>query len=259
MSLAGQRVVVTGASRGIGAALARCFASRGASLVLVGRNKIDLERISTELGEGCEFIVADLSNEQQRVEMIVAAKEGGPIDVLVNNAGIGLYGAVEDLSCDQLRSAHELNVVAPAHLARLVLPEMRSRDCGTIVMVSSVLGRRSIPLSGGYCATKFALEALSQSLRAELSDTGVGVLVVRPGRTESAFREAAVTVGWRPEDDVRAMSAETVASATVRALEKRRSSIDFTFAGRAMIVAERVSPGLSDRLMSRLHRRFRKG
>jgi short-subunit dehydrogenase len=180
----------------------------------------------------------------------------GPIDVLVNNAGRGLYGRVEDLSSEQLRSVCELNLIAPAHLSNLVLPEMRLRGQGALVMVSSVIGNRAIPMSGGYCASKFALEALSQSLRAELVGSGIHLLLVRPGRTESSFRESATTDGFRPSDSLRPMPAEVVARASVRALERGASRVNFTAAGKAMMAAERLSPSLVDLAMSKLYRKM---
>ena len=123
-------------------------------------------------------------------------------------------------------------------------------------MVSSVLGARAVPMSGGYCASKFALEALCQSLRAELVGSGIHLLVVRPGRTESSFREAADTSGFRPNDKMRPMSAQTVAEASVRALQRGSARVNFTSAGKAMMAAERVSPTLVDRVMSKLYRKM---
>jgi len=253
-------VLVTGASRGIGAALARQFAAKGARLALVARDETALETLSSELGGVAEVVCADLSVEADRIRAMDEARAKlGPIDVLVNNAGRGLYGSVETLEPEQLRSTFELNVVAPTHLCALLLPSMRERKTGTIVMVSSVLGARAVPMSGGYCASKFALEALCQSLRAELVDSGVHVLVVRPGRTESSFREAAQSTGFRPNDTMQPMSAAKVAEASVRAVERGATRVNFTSAGRAMMAAERVSPAIVDRVMSKLYRKMVKG
>ncbi len=263
LNLRDKSVLVTGASRGIGAALSRQFASRGARLALVARDRDELVALQSELGADgvvVEVVCADLSEDNERVRAIEQAQDKlGPIDVLVNNAGRGLYGSVESLSPDQLRAVFELNVVAKAHLCSLVLPSMRERSAGTIVMVSSVLGARAVPMSGGYCASKFALEALCQSLRAELVGSGVGVLVVRPGRTESSFRTAAQSTGFRPDDKMPPMSAARVAEASVRAVERGAARVNFTSAGKAMMAAERVSPALVDRVMSMLYRKMVKG
>jgi short-subunit dehydrogenase len=260
LNLRDKGVLVTGASRGIGAALARVLARRGARLALVGRSEAELSSVRTELlvdAAQVEVICADLCVEEERVRVVSAAREKlGAIDVVVNNAGKGLYGRVEDLSSEQLRSVYELNLVAPAHLCSLLLPAMREQGAGAIVMVSSVIGARAIPMSGGYCASKFALEGLSQSLRAELMGSGITLLVVRPGRTESSFREDAMSAGFRPNDKLRPMSAEVVAEASVRALERGKSRVNFTAAGKAMMLGERVSPRLVDRAMSKLYRKM---
>ena len=174
LNLRDKSVVVTGASRGIGAALAREFSKRSAKVVLVARNRNELEQLQGELiaaGGKAAVVCADLSLDSERCRVIEEAEAlVGPVDVLVNNAGRGLYGPVEGLQSDLLRSVMELNLVAPWHLSALVLPGMRKRASGSVVMVSSVVGLRAVPMSGGYCASKFALEGLSQSLRAELKD-----------------------------------------------------------------------------------------
>jgi short-subunit dehydrogenase len=250
--------LITGASRGIGAALARELSSRGVPLALCGRDEGALQRLHSELGGNSAYFCADLCDEVARARLIAAVRERfGTIDVLVNNAGAGLYEAVERLAPAVMRDLLELNVVAPMDLARQIVPEMRTRQRGAVVQVSSVLGRRAIPMSGGYSASKFALEALSQSLRAELQGSGVEVLVVRPGRTESDFRAAAISPsGWRPSDRMRPMAARRVARGTIRALEAGRASVDFTVAGRLMMTVERISPRLNDRLMARLYRQW---
>lgn len=260
LNLRHKTVLVTGASRGIGAALAREFAKRSAKVVLVARHREQLEELQGELavaGGSASIVCADLSDESERCRVVAEAEAAvGPIDVLVNNAGRGLYGPAEELESELLRSVMELNLVAPWHLSALVLPGMRKRRAGSIVMVSSVLGLRAVPLSGGYCATKFALEGLSQSLRAELRGSGIRLLMVRPGRTESSFRADAASTGYRPQDKLRPMAAEVVAAATVRAVERRKSRLNFTSAGKAMLAAERVSPALVDRVMSKLYRKM---
>jgi short-subunit dehydrogenase len=263
LNLLDKSVLVTGASRGIGAALARQFAARGARLALLARDRSELMSLQAELAAGgasAEVVCADLSEDTERARAIAEVQlRLGSIDVLVNNAGRGLYGRVETLTPEQLRAVFELNVVAPAHLSSLVLPSMRDRGSGTLVMVSSVLGARAVPMSGGYCASKFALEALCQSLRAELVGSGVRVLVVRPGRTESSFRDAALTSGFRPKDKMQPMSAAKVAAASVRAVERGVARVNFTSAGKAMMAAERVSPALVDRVMSKLYRKMVEG
>ena len=264
----GRVALVTGASRGIGEATAKELARRGARVALTARSEPDLARVAGAIhragGTAAPF---PLDLERAAAEgaggrsvrglfRAVEAEVGAP-SVLVNNAGFGLYGDLESLSESDLRRAFELNVIAPHALARAVLPAMREQGGGVIVNVSSVLGRQAIPLAGGYCASKFALEGLSQSLRAEVGDAGVHVLVARPGRTDSSFRQSAMGGSWRPPEGVPAMRPEAVARGIADAVESAAPAVDFTLAGRALMTLGRLSPKLTDRAMRAFYRRSR--
>jgi len=162
-----------------------------------------------------EMDVTDDASMEAGVERIVA--EAGGVDVLVNNAGYGSYGAVEDVPLDEARAQFEVNVFGAARLIQLVLPHMRERRSGTIVNVSSMGGKIYTPLGGWYHGTKFALEALSDCLRLETAHFGIRVVVVEPGVIESEWSGIAT-------DKLRKVSGETAYGRQAAALAERMDS-----------------------------------
>lgn len=191
MKVAGARVLLTGASRGIGAATAQELARRGASLAIVARSVKALASVAEEcrdLGADVQVIVADMSREAEVRAMVATADKGlGGIDVLVNNAGLGLTDPVSELDPADLRYVFEVNVMAPHVATVAVLPGMLSRRQGRIINVGSVASHVSTPNLGGYSATKFALKALTDALRMELQGTGVGATLICPGPIATEF------------------------------------------------------------------------
>jgi len=174
---------ITGASSGFGRELAEAVLERGDAVVAAARSTDSL----TELGPDERLLAVrlDVTDPKQREEAVAAALDRfGRIDVLVNNAGRTQVGAVEETTDEELRSLFDLHFFAPAALTRLVLPHMREQGIGAIVQMSSVGGQVTAPGFGAYCATKFALEGLSETLQAEVADFGVHTLIVEPG----AFR-----------------------------------------------------------------------
>jgi NAD(P)-dependent dehydrogenase (short-subunit alcohol dehydrogenase family) len=182
-------IVVTGASSGIGTATARLLKEQGHIVYGAARN---LGRLIELRQEGIRPIEMDLVDEASMQNAIshIIGKEGR-IDVLVNNAGYGSYGALEDVSMAEARRQFEVNVFGGAHLTQLVLPHMRKQGNGTIINVSSVGGRASGPLGSWYHATKWALEALSDCLRLEVKPFGINVVVIQPGAINTGFLEIA--------------------------------------------------------------------
>ena len=179
-----QVALVTGATSGIGAATAVALAERGYIVYGAGRRA---ERLAKLADRGVKGLAVDLT-DGAALEASVASvlQHHGCIDVLVNNAGYGAYGAIEDVSLDQARQQLEVNVLGQMHLAQLVLPAMRQSGAGRIVNVTSMGGKLAMPYGGWYFASKHALEALSDSLRQEVAPFGIKVIVVEPGviRTE---------------------------------------------------------------------------
>src|SRR5436190_1269888 len=162
--LTNRAIVITGASSGIGHATARALAREGARLFLVARRKDRLDQLQSIIQSGSGFAVtraADLRQPDAVHAMITEALEKlGRIDVLINNAGFGYYGTVEKTPYALLREIFEVNFEAPLLAIQDVIPIMRRQGSGHIINVSSVVGKRGIPLSGAYCATKFALQGI---------------------------------------------------------------------------------------------------
>jgi NAD(P)-dependent dehydrogenase (short-subunit alcohol dehydrogenase family) len=177
-------VLITGASSGIGEAAAVKLQSLGCTVYAAARRTGRMAHLANRGIRVLELDVTDPASCRTVVDRI--AQEAGGIDVLVNNAGYGSYGAVEDMALQDARNQFDVNVFGAAELIRLVLPRMRQQRSGRIVNISSMGGRIHTPLGGWYHATKFALEGLSDCLRLELKPFGVDVVLVEPGsiRTE---------------------------------------------------------------------------
>jgi short-subunit dehydrogenase len=251
-------VAITGASSGIGRALALEWAKRGASVVLSARNEVALARVAREVSAagGEPFVEAgDVTVEAHRAAIIARAnKEKGRLDVLVNNAGRGYYAATRDIDVAELEALFALNVIAPLRLAQLAIDSLR-RSSGTIVMLSSVAGVAAAPHLGAYAASKFALEAIAIALRAELASAGVHVLVVRPGPVDTPFRDNSVArnvaAGVRPPGS-RVQTAARVAAQTVRAVERGRPVLETSLFVRVASLASRVTPAAFRMISARM-------
>jgi len=183
-------VLITGCSSGIGRESALAFLDDGWTVYATARSVEDI----AALGEaGCETAELDVTNENQCravVERVIS--ETGRIDCLVNNAGYGQMGPVEEVPTDVVHEQFDVNVYGPHRLIRAVAPHMRERKTGTIVNVSSVAGRLSYPGSGVYSGSKFALEALSDALRPEMEPFDVDVVLIEPGPVDTQFEETVV-------------------------------------------------------------------
>ena len=180
MELSGSRVLVTGGSRGIGEALARRFAAEGARVALVARSAAAIDQLAAELGGTAH--AADLTDARQvqgLVERIEA--EGGPVDVLVNNAGIEGVGTFDAQTAEDVEHLFRLNLLAPAELARQALPGMLRRGRGHVVNISSLAGCAVFPGMASYSSSKAGLSQLTAGLRADLRGTPVGTTLVELG------------------------------------------------------------------------------
>jgi short-subunit dehydrogenase len=256
MQLAGRTILLTGASGGLGHALATAFAARGARLVLSGRRGDALESLAASVSDA-QVAVADLSDPGS----LRALAEAHPdVDVVVANAGIPGSGALESFSEEQIDRLLAVNLRSPIVLSRLYLPAMRSRGSGHLVFMSSLSGRA--PVAGGslYSATKFGLRGFGASLRQDLRGTGVGVSIVSPGFVHEAGMFA--DSGAELPPGFRTVSPVQVAEATVSAIERDRGEVTVaplelrigtTFAAVAPELASRVATKLGgDRLAERL-------
>jgi NAD(P)-dependent dehydrogenase (short-subunit alcohol dehydrogenase family) len=180
-------VLVTGCSSGIGAATATLLRKRGWKVFPTARNPDDLDQLRKDGFEAIHLDLGDSASVQAAADVALEVMEGNP-GALVNNAGYGQPGALEDLSRDAMRAQFEVNVFGMQELTNRFIPVFRKQRAGRIVNVSSVVGRVSLPFSGIYSATKFAMEAMSDAMRVEFSDSGIGVSLVEPGPITTHFR-----------------------------------------------------------------------
>ncbi|GAC1655744.1 MAG: SDR family oxidoreductase [Herpetosiphon sp.] len=187
MDVRGKIVIMTGASAGIGLASARLLARHGAHMVLAARSLDKLTGLSAEM-PGSFAVEVDMRKSASIKTMIDAViHHFGRIDILVNNAGQGMYGPLEHADLRQYREIMELNVFGPLEAMQLVIPIMRQQGGGMIVNISSGVSKMYLPELGGYASTKYALNALTLTLRAELAADAIKVSIVYPGRTATDF------------------------------------------------------------------------
>lgn len=199
MEIQGKVVIITGASTGIGLAAARLFAQHGAKLALVARSAEALHRLAAELPDAFA-VPADLSDVEHIPQVIEAVyAHYKRIDGLINNAGRAFHTSIEQADVQLYRHLLDLNVVSVLRLIQCVIPIMRAQGGGVIVNISSGLTKRIVPGVGPYASTKYALNALTLTARAELAEDNIRVGLVIPGRTiNTSFEQNAVAAGVRP-------------------------------------------------------------
>lgn len=184
--------LVTGASAGIGKAIARRLLADGWTVYGAARR---VERMADLEGEGARVLSLDVTDDESMRSAVEALLlDEGRIDALINSAGYGSYGALEEVDLDEARRQFEVNVFGLIRMTQLVLPTMRDQGSGTVVNVSSMGGRIWMPIGGWYHATKHALEVLSDTLRLEVRRFGIDVVVIQPGAIESEWSEVAADI-----------------------------------------------------------------
>ncbi len=245
MSLVSGNVLVTGATGGIGQAIARALASRGARLLLTGRRAGVLEPLAKELSG--RALVCDLSSRED-VDRLIAEALGANVDVLIANAALPASGVLTELQQEEIDRMLEINLRAPIALARALTPAMIERRRGHTVFVSSLAGKAASPASSIYSATKFGLRGFALATREDLRPYGVGVSVVLPGfiRDAGIFADAHVEL----PRGVGTRSPEDVAGGVISAIERNRAEVEIapaflrlgaSFAGLAPTAAAAVS------------------
>ena len=243
MQWGGATAFITGASRGIGAAVARAASAEGATVGLIARDEADLAAVLASCGGKGATAVADVADPDSLAGGLAQLEaELGPPAILVANAGIGQYGAFADISAEEIERIVRVNVLGIAHTIRLVVPGMIERRRGHIVTLGSIAGRLGSPFEAIYSATKFANVGLTEALVVELEPYGIGVSMVNPGPVATHFGEAR----GHPYDRKRpkAVPAEQVADAVIKAVEgdKHEQYVPRSFRG--AVVARHTLPPL---------------
>jgi short-subunit dehydrogenase len=259
--LRGARVLLTGASSGIGRSLAEQAAQAGARLVLTARSADRLERLADSLSaNGAEVfaVPGDITSEADRQHILTAALERfDGLDVLINNAGVGSWCHFAESSEEILRRVFEVNFFAPAELIRLAIPVLHKGRQPAIVNVASMCGRRGIPAWSEYSASKFALCGLTEALRGEMVRFGIDVLLILPGLTRSELWSHLLRNTGRYQIDVdKGMPPEEVADGILRALRKNRTETVLGWDARWMLRVNRFLPRLVDALLARQVRKL---
>jgi short-subunit dehydrogenase len=245
MKLDGKTVLLTGATGGLGRAIATALGERGARLILSSRRQADLDELATGLPGGRHrTIVADLAEEGEALRLLEAA---GAIDVLVANAGLPASGELESFSQEQLERALRVNLETPIRMSRELVPRLVERGAGHLVFISSLSGKAATARASVYCATKFGLRGFALALREDLRGSGVGVSVVMPGTIRDAgmFADSGVTAPalmgtGKPEQ---------VGAAVVRAIERNRGELSVApIRQRALSAMAANAPEISGRV-----------
>jgi short-subunit dehydrogenase len=254
--IAGSRILITGASQGIGKALTEAAARRGAKVLAAARSEGLLRELAEKVraeGGTVETVQADVTNRDDRQRLVEAAVRCfGGLDVLVNNAGIGATGHFADVSPERLRKIMEVNFFGLTETTRALLPLLRQGNRPAIVNISSIAGKRGIPARSEYSASKFAVQGFSEALRAEVAKDGIDVLVICPGLTQTNFSQNMLEQKALVQlDHLRGMTAEQVAAATLRAIERGRHEVCLTFQGKLIVFVSRFFPRLADRIAAR--------
>jgi short-subunit dehydrogenase len=248
------RALVTGASSGLGRAIAEQLVHQGATVVLTGRSAVKLDAVSHELlqsGASPDRVVtiaADLTVEKDRQRLFDdVTTRFGSLDLVVNNAGVGATGQFDTHDPWVLRRVFEINFFAMAEVCRAALPLLSEGTDPAMVLMGSINARRGLPGRVEYSASKFAVSGFAESIRIEWRRFGIHVLQVNPGFSATAFDDNAVVKTARVSvAEWRTMPPEQVAAATLRAVERRKREITLTTRGRLLVLANRIAPRFVD-------------
>ncbi|MGV3587944.1 MAG: SDR family oxidoreductase [Adhaeribacter sp.] len=250
-------VLITGATSGIGKALALAFGNAGAAVVITGRNELNLKQTAQELSQqGIQHLAlqADVSLEQDCERMVTETiAKFGKLDILINNAGISMRAMFEQLDLDVIRKVMDINFYGTVYATKYALPHILKAK-GSIIGISSIAGYRGLPGRTGYSASKFAMHGFLETLRTELLDRGIHVMIACPGFTASNIRNAALAAngqaqGESPREEAKMMSAEEVAARILKATYQRKRDLVMTSQGKLTVFLNKWLPSLTDRLV----------
>jgi len=247
-SLADRVVLITGASSGIGRATAMEFAKLKCKIAICARREDRLKELAATIGNDCFYRAFDIRNREE-IEKFVADVHArwGRLDVLLANAGYGYLARVDEIDPLEMQQIWEVNFLGTLYAVQNVIPHMKERKEGHIVIISSVVGRYALPVMSAYCATKFAQVALGESLRPELRESNIGVTLVYPGYTQTEFGQAQHNPGNRPRNLTRrGQNPEVIARAIIQAVRKNKKEIYPNFQGSIFAHAGLYMPWLLD-------------
>ncbi|WP_338877068.1 SDR family oxidoreductase [Spirosoma sp. SC4-14] len=250
-------VLITGASSGIGRALAFAFGREGANIVICARKADALQQVTSELqqaGITVLSLTADVSNEtdvKQLIEQTIA--RFGKLDILINNAGISMRSMLIDTDPAVIQKVMDINFMGTVYATRYALPYIQQTK-GSIVGISSIAGYRGLPVRSGYSASKFAMNGFLEAVRTELLHSGVHVLTACPGFTTSNIRVSALDAhgnakGETMRDEDKMMSAEDCADHILRAVKSRKRELILTTQGKLTVFVNKWLPALADKLV----------
>jgi short-subunit dehydrogenase len=253
----GKVIIITGASSGIGRAAAVALGRERARLVLVARRESRLKELEAEIKGDTLSLPLDLRDQRQVEQMIRSTMDRyGRIDVLINNAAFGFLGTVESTTPSVVREIFDLNFEAPLLACQLAIPIMRAQGGGHIINISSVVGKRGLPLIGIYCATKFALNGITESLRIEVKRSNIDVSIISPAATRTEFgehvRRGNFTQRYNPVGGVQ--SAEEVAASIVRCIKDPKVEVFPNRLSRLLAWGNALVPSVVDKIMTRFYR-----
>ena len=239
----GSVALISGASRGIGAEVARQAVARGTKVGLLARGAADLEQLRSGLGDACVVASADVTSADELAAAVRTVENAlGPIDILVNNAGIGLYGAFLDADVEDIERVMQTNYLGAVRLLKAVLPGMVERRRGHLVTVGSISGRIGSPFEAAYSASKFAVTGLSESLSVEVAPFGIGVSLVNPGPVDTTFFASRGHLYERKHP--KQVPAARVARQVIRVVEKNRAEAFVSPLLRQAVVFKTLVPPL---------------
>ncbi len=250
-------IIITGASSGIGKALAGAYALPENALVLGARNLEKLQQVTDNLKDKCDDVLClatDVSKEDDCKNLIdTAVKNYGRIDVLINNAGISMRAIFEETELSVLRSLMDVNFWGTVYCSKFALPYLLESK-GSVAGVSSIAGYKGLPGRTGYSSSKFAMHGFLETIRIENLKKGLHVLIACPGFTASNIRNTALgkdgsQQGESPRDEAEMMSAEEVAQHIKNAISKRKRSLILTGQGKLTVVLNKFFPKLVDKLV----------
>lgn len=250
-------VIITGASSGIGKALAEKFAELHANLVLASRNSSALEMLAEKLQDrkiNLLVVKTDVSKESDCKELIdQTVKRFGRIDILVNNAGISMRALFENTDLTVIKQLMDVNFWGTVYCTKYALPYLLTEK-GSVVGVSSIAGYKGLPGRSGYSASKFAIQGFLEVLRIENMSRGLHVLIACPGFTASNIRNTALAgdgsqQGESPRDESSMMTAEKVADKIITAIQKKKQNIIMTSQGKMTVLLNKFFPKWMDRIV----------